>query len=390
MKSFILLQLMMQFFLANIYGQKDPNCDSVNDPCVLANSILHPCKGQLVTIPPEALSGAAQFQYKFSKNEPDLNTLYYCSCSVKFYNLVVNCTTCFQGPGTSITVEPFQDFANACADAGFAIELQQPKAPKPRKVDKYCGTVKDPCKLVNSTLSPCGGYFPSPTPEELNGGISSIYKLASSDISIFPCACNAELYSLFYRCTTCFMKPGNDITMEPLDDYKATCIEAGLNFEVFSDDPQPLPTSTSSTSTTTTSTSTTKPPSPTPTPPIVKDPSCNTDNDPCSAINNLLKPCNGILYPPSKVTNGTYKPDGNYLKIFLDPNLLPCMCTARFYNELVKCMTCFVPEYNITVVPVLEYGQICKTSSNDGSSLTQLKDSSLLLNLCITFMVNFV
>ncbi|CAG8508557.1 8330_t:CDS:2 [Funneliformis caledonium] len=357
MKSLILLQLMMQFFLANIYGQKDPNCDSVNDPCVLANSILHPCNGKLITIPPEALSGAVQFQYKFSKD----------------------------GPGTSITVEPFQDFANACADAGFAIELQQPKAPKPRKVDKYCGTVKDPCKLVNSTLSPCGGYFPSPTPEELNGGISSIYKLASSDISIFPCACNAELYSLFYRCTTCFMKPGNDITMETLDDYKATCIEAGLNFEVFSDEPQQIPKSTSSTSTssTTTSISTpTKSPSekpPTPTPPIVKDPSCNTDNDPCSAINNLLKPCNGILYPPSKL-----------FKNILDPNLLPCMCTARFYNELAKCMTCFVPEYNITVVPVLEYGQICKTSSNDGSSLTLLKDSSLLLNLCITFMVNFV
>ncbi|CAI2171033.1 8673_t:CDS:10 [Funneliformis geosporum] len=346
----------MQYFLASVYGQKDPNCDSLNDPCVLANSTLHPCNGHLMTIPPEALSGAVQFQYKFSMSDPEIYSVYYCSCSVKFYNLVVNCTTCFQGPGTSITVEPFQDFANACANAGFAIALEKPKAPNPRKIDKYCGTLKDPCNLVNSTLSPCGGYFPPPTPEVLSGKISSKYELSSNDNSLFPCACNAELYSLLYRCTTCFIQPGNDITVEPLNDFKTTCIEGGFNFEV--------------TSPTTTEPSPTQKETSKPTPLIKNDPSCNTENDPCLVINNLLMPCNGFLYPPSKLTNGSYSPDG------------------KFYDQLSKCMTCFAPKYNITVVPFDEYEQTCKKLkllSNDGS-LILLKDSFLLLSLWIAFM----
>ena len=52
LKLLILLLFMIPFFLTNVYSQKDPSCGSVNGPCVLANSTLQPCNGNIPLPPP--------------------------------------------------------------------------------------------------------------------------------------------------------------------------------------------------------------------------------------------------------------------------------------------------------------------------------------------------
>ena len=50
LKFLVLLLCMLPFFLTDVYGQKDPDCGGVNDPCVIANSTLAKCNN--ASVPP--------------------------------------------------------------------------------------------------------------------------------------------------------------------------------------------------------------------------------------------------------------------------------------------------------------------------------------------------
>ncbi|CAB4421071.1 unnamed protein product [Rhizophagus irregularis] len=253
----ILLFFVIQFLTNNVYSIKDSACGSANDPCLLANSTLKPCHGSIISVPPEALDGTIDFQYQIYDGY-----LFDCACNVPFYNLLARCTTCFEGLGTSITVESLDSFKVTCGkyfgkapppiSTTSTLPSQtssplpppplpsippqgQPLPPLPSPLPKPTETPKpipnQPlfCNCINANLSliSCDGRIDEPD-HVLSGTYPRTFKI--DDPKLAPCQCNMEYYNDLKECIECYSSPKNKIFVEPLSKYEQTCQQLGVPF----------------------------------------------------------------------------------------------------------------------------------------------------------------
>ncbi|CAG8641689.1 23585_t:CDS:2 [Racocetra persica] len=106
------------------------------------------------------------------------------------------------------------------------------KHPKGKRKDKQkkklhrCKIDSDPCRRVNELSAPCNQTLPPPTSKV------SIYKL-SSDGNGNACNCNQLYYDSLSFCVHCMNGPGNKVSIQPLNEWKNSCIQHGTPFTEF-------------------------------------------------------------------------------------------------------------------------------------------------------------